>query len=81
MIISDGGCVPICVVFISKTSPWKDCRFTSEWLFIAMRYASRHSPKQGFIQDVPWGGVQRVYSLDFYELLDFNESHKSRSPD
>ena len=49
MIISDGGCVPICVVFISKTSPWKDCRFTSEWPFIAMRYASRHSPKHGFI--------------------------------
>ena len=71
MIISDGGCLPICVVFISKTSPWKDCRFTSEWPFIAMRYASRHSPKQGFIQDIPWGGGAKGVLSRFVRVARF----------
>lgn len=43
-------------VFISKTSPWKDYHFTSEWPFTAMRYVSRLMPVCGCKLGVVAGG-------------------------
>lgn len=45
-----------CTVFTSKTSPWKDYHFTSEWPFTAMRYVSRHMPICGCKLGVVAGG-------------------------